>query len=108
MPRDVGAARVPQVKKCLNPHNCFGMRKIPLYQSPNILGKGDAEIAGAPTGTLLKLIFKGDLSTSHHDGYIIAHIPDQQSSTEKAFPRGTYPPMNFVPQSSSAPPSRMR
>jgi hypothetical protein len=48
------------------------MRKIPLDQSPNILGKRHSEIAGASAGTLLKLIFKGDLGTSHHDGYIIA------------------------------------
>jgi len=80
MPRDVGAARAPQVKKRLNPHNCFGMRKIPLDQSPNILGKGDAEIAGAPACTPLKLIIKGDLGTSHHDGYIIAQILDYSNS----------------------------
>jgi len=72
MPCDVGAARAPQVKKCLNPYNCFGMRKIPLDQLPNILGKRHAEITGAPAGTPLKLIIKGDLGTSHHDGYIIA------------------------------------
>ncbi len=71
MPRDVGAARAPQIKKCLNPHNYFGMRKVPLDQAANIFSKGDAEIAGAPAGTPLELIFKGDLGTSHHDGYII-------------------------------------
>ena len=48
------------------------MRKIPLDKSPNIFCKGDAKIAGAPAGTPLKLIFEGDLCTSHHDGYIIA------------------------------------
>jgi hypothetical protein len=50
------------------------MRKIPLDQSADILGKRNAKIAGAPACTPLKLIFKGDLGTSHHDGYIIAQI----------------------------------
>jgi hypothetical protein len=79
IPRDVGAARVAQVKDAIDVGPGLWTGEITCHKTAKVFGQGDPEIIRALPRASLHLVFQGNLGSRHHDVTIIT----QQSRSRR-------------------------